>query len=307
MKKKTMYIIAGLAIVAIAGVAMLAGGGDLFQGRLGKLNLGASRVAPTAVRTTTSPKPAQPTASERSASDKPILKASALQNCKAKSYSLNAAPTFNEKQSQPVELATNITEDCKTFISVDISNNVVGPKRTYAYNNSISNFDGGCVKSYSGTNLTIYPANCTSFPAANVQSMKGTSVWDIGPTPTPFTVCITLDGQCVAQATQNVKPFLKDHEPLLKGDTLIFHVECSTCFANELKLNELDPNYPDYIALDKPYVVDSKGVLTDGYDGRGIAFFKVYASTNTATDFQFGINVFRDLNSPYLLKYGDIF
>ena len=59
MKKKTLYIIAGLAVAAVAGIAVF-GGGQLFQGRLGNLNLGASRATPTAVKTTTSPKPAQP-------------------------------------------------------------------------------------------------------------------------------------------------------------------------------------------------------------------------------------------------------
>jgi len=57
MKNKKMYIIAGLAVVAIAGVAMMAGGGDLFQGRLGKLNLGASRGAPTTPATSKDTQP----------------------------------------------------------------------------------------------------------------------------------------------------------------------------------------------------------------------------------------------------------
>lgn len=43
-----MYIIAGLAVVAVAAVAIVGSGGEIFQGRLGNLNFNASRSQPTA-------------------------------------------------------------------------------------------------------------------------------------------------------------------------------------------------------------------------------------------------------------------
>lgn len=62
-----MYIIAGLAVVAVAGIAVL-GSGQLFQGRLSKLNLRVSSEAPLPSMS----KPVTPTITQPTTSERPV-------------------------------------------------------------------------------------------------------------------------------------------------------------------------------------------------------------------------------------------